>query len=73
MPPSRCWAGNDLTDDISPVEAALAWAIGKRRREKFDFLGGAVRAPLLCPTPLRPTPPPRHRPSSIRPSLGTNA
>ena len=59
-----CLYGNDLTEDISPVEAGLAWCIGarvrglrcaplrhklmrriisgKRRREKFDFLGGSV-------------------------------
>jgi len=37
-----CLYGNDLTDDISPIEAALTWAVGKRRREKFDFLGGEV-------------------------------
>jgi len=64
-----CLYGNDLTEDITPVEAGLAWCIGacartqqrllpcrrarlsarspnaaagKRRREKFDFLGGSV-------------------------------
>lgn len=24
------------------MEAGLAWTIGKRRREKFDFLGGDI-------------------------------
>jgi aminomethyltransferase len=35
-----CLYGNDLTEDITPIEAGLAWTVGKRRREKFDFLGG---------------------------------
>ncbi|KAG2483828.1 hypothetical protein HYH03_017351 [Edaphochlamys debaryana] len=35
-----CLYGNDLTEDLTPVEAGLAWTIGKRRREAFDFLGG---------------------------------
>ena len=37
-----CLYGNDLNEDITPVEAGLAWCIGKRRREAFDFLGGQV-------------------------------
>ncbi|GAX85338.1 hypothetical protein CEUSTIGMA_g12755.t1 [Chlamydomonas eustigma] len=37
-----CLYGNDLNEDISPVEAGLAWCVGKRRREAFDFLGGQV-------------------------------
>lgn len=37
-----CLYGNDLTEDITPVEAGLAWTIGKRRRAAFDFLGGEV-------------------------------
>jgi len=37
-----CLYGNDLTEDISPIEAGLAWCVGKRRREAFDFLGGKV-------------------------------
>lgn len=35
-------AGNDLTDDITPVEAALGWAVSKSRRDKCDFIGGEV-------------------------------
>jgi hypothetical protein len=38
-----CLYGNDLTEDITPIEAGLAWTVGKRRREAFDFLGGQVR------------------------------
>jgi aminomethyltransferase len=37
-----CLYGNDLTEDITPVEAGLTWTVGKRRREAFDFLGGDV-------------------------------
>ncbi|KAK3267270.1 hypothetical protein CYMTET_24161 [Cymbomonas tetramitiformis] len=37
-----CLYGNDLTQDITPLEAGLAWTIGKRRREAWDFLGGDV-------------------------------
>lgn len=38
-----CLYGNDLDENITPIEAGLAWTVGKRRREKFDFLGGEVR------------------------------
>jgi aminomethyltransferase len=34
-----CLYGQDLTDEISPVEAALGWTIAKRRREEGGFLG----------------------------------
>lgn len=37
-----CLYGNDLNEDITPVEAGLTWTVGKRRREAFDFLGGDV-------------------------------
>ncbi|KAL6758793.1 hypothetical protein V8C86DRAFT_2587918 [Haematococcus lacustris] len=37
-----CLYGNDLDESITPIEAGLAWTVGKRRREKFDFLGGEV-------------------------------
>jgi len=37
-----CLYGNDLTEDITPIDAGLAWCVGKRRREAFDFLGGDV-------------------------------
>lgn len=48
-----CLYGHDLEEDISPIEAGLAWTVGKRRREKFDFLGGEVRSPLLAWYSLR--------------------
>lgn len=42
-----CLYGNDLTTDISPVEADLVWSMPKRRRETGDFLGaGRVQAEL---------------------------
>lgn len=34
-----CLYGNDITEETSPVEAGLAWTIGKRRREQGGFLG----------------------------------
>jgi len=37
-----CLYGNDLNEDITPIEAGLAWCVGKRRRTAFDFLGGEV-------------------------------
>jgi aminomethyltransferase len=37
-----CLYGNDIDELTSPIEAGLAWVVSKRRREKFDFLGGAV-------------------------------
>jgi len=37
-----CLYGNDLEEHITPIEAGLAWTVGKRRRAAFDFLGGEV-------------------------------
>ncbi|GAB4815267.1 hypothetical protein N2152v2_002313 [Parachlorella kessleri] len=37
-----CRYGSDLTEDVTPIEAGLGWTVGKRRRERFDFLGGEV-------------------------------
>ena len=34
--------GNDIDETTSPVEAGLAWSIGKRRRTEWDFPGGAA-------------------------------
>jgi aminomethyltransferase len=37
-----CLYGNDIGADINPIEANLAWAISKRRKTDWDFLGAAL-------------------------------
>ncbi len=37
-----CLYGHELDPTISPIEAALTWAIGKRRRVTDDFIGAAA-------------------------------
>lgn len=37
-----CLYGNDIDVSISPIEADLAWTIGKRRREEGGFPGSGV-------------------------------
>ncbi|KAK6149737.1 hypothetical protein DH2020_017262 [Rehmannia glutinosa] len=37
-----CLYGNDMEQHITPVEAGLTWAIGKRRRAEGGFLGAEV-------------------------------
>jgi aminomethyltransferase len=42
-----CLYGNDIDRTTSPVEAALVWTIGKRRRAEWNFPGAArIRAEL---------------------------
>jgi len=42
-----CLYGHDIDEDTSPVEAALAWSIAKRRRAEGGFPGAArIRAEL---------------------------
>jgi aminomethyltransferase len=50
-----CLYGNDIDEDINPIEANLAWAIGKQRKMASDFAGAAtIRAQLDDgPTRLR--------------------
>jgi aminomethyltransferase len=37
-----CLYGNDIDELTSPIEAGLAWVIGKRRKVNWDFPGGLV-------------------------------
>ncbi len=42
-----CLYGNDIDEHTNPVAANLTWAIGKRRKMTWDFLGGEpIRAAL---------------------------
>lgn len=49
-----CLYGNDIDESTSPVEAALVWTIGKRRRMAWDFPGAErVRQELANGAPRR--------------------
>ncbi|MGE0736454.1 MAG: glycine cleavage system aminomethyltransferase GcvT [Alphaproteobacteria bacterium] len=37
-----CLYGHDIDETTTPIEAALAWSIGKRRREQGGFPGAAI-------------------------------
>ncbi len=37
-----CLYGHDIDELTTPIEAGLAWSIGKRRRAALDFPGGVV-------------------------------
>ena len=37
-----CLYGNDIDELTTPIEAGLAWVIGRRRRTAWDFPGGAA-------------------------------
>jgi aminomethyltransferase len=37
-----CLHGNDIDESTTPVEAALVWSIGKRRRSEGGFIGADV-------------------------------
>jgi len=37
-----CLYGHELDEDISPIEAMLAWTISKRRKESLGFLGSEL-------------------------------
>ncbi|NJO38508.1 MAG: glycine cleavage system aminomethyltransferase GcvT [Rhizobiales bacterium] len=48
-----CLYGHELSEAITPVEAGLAWSIGKRRREEGSFPGAAVIQEQLVNGPAR--------------------
>lgn len=48
-----CLYGNDIDETTTPIEAGLAWSIGKRRRAALDFPGGAIIGAQLQNGPAR--------------------
>ncbi|XP_037761344.1 aminomethyltransferase, mitochondrial isoform X2 [Chelonia mydas] len=42
-----CLYGNDIDETTTPVEAALVWTLGKRRRVAMDFPGATVIVPQI--------------------------
>jgi len=48
-----CLYGNDIDETTNPVEAALNWVIGKRRRSEWNFLGAAPVRDMLERGPAR--------------------
>ncbi len=48
-----CLYGHELTPETSPIEAGLAWTIGKRRREEGGFAGSDVILRQLADGPAR--------------------
>jgi aminomethyltransferase len=48
-----CLYGHELDPSITPIEAGLAWTIGKRRREEGGFFGEAVILEQLKNKPSR--------------------
>jgi aminomethyltransferase len=48
-----CLYGHELTPETSPIEAGLAWTIGKRRREEGGFPGAAQILSQLRDGPAR--------------------
>jgi len=43
-----CLYGNDIDETTTPIEANLAWTLGKRRRQALDFPGAATIAAQLA-------------------------
>ena len=37
-----CLYGHDINEEISPIEATLAWTISKRRKEEGGYLGSDI-------------------------------
>ena len=48
-----CLYGHDIDETTTPVEAGLAWTIGKNRRENGDFPGASVILGQLARGPAR--------------------
>ncbi|EPS42861.1 hypothetical protein H072_3140 [Dactylellina haptotyla CBS 200.50] len=48
-----CLYGHDLNEDITPVEGALTWLVGKSRREKADFPGAETILKQIKEKPLK--------------------
>jgi aminomethyltransferase len=48
-----CLYGHDIDTTTTPIEAALAWSIGKRRREQGGFPGAAIVQAELKAGPKR--------------------
>jgi aminomethyltransferase len=48
-----CLYGQDIDRLTTPIEAGLAWAIPKRRRDSGDFIGASVVADQLLHGPTR--------------------
>ncbi|XP_033123469.1 aminomethyltransferase, mitochondrial-like [Anneissia japonica] len=48
-----CLYGNDIDKKTSPVEATLAWTIGKRRRQEANFPGAEIILKQLKEKPSR--------------------
>ncbi|MGV2979964.1 glycine cleavage system aminomethyltransferase GcvT [Camelimonas sp. ID_303_24] len=48
-----CLYGHDINQETSPVEAALTWSIGKRRRADRDFPGAIRITEEIARGPLR--------------------
>jgi aminomethyltransferase len=49
-----CLYGHDIDETTTPVEAGLAWTIGRRRREEAGFAGAArILKELADPPPRR--------------------
>ncbi|KMT09774.1 hypothetical protein BVRB_6g127540 [Beta vulgaris subsp. vulgaris] len=48
-----CLYGNDLEQHITPIEAGLTWAVGKRRRAEGGFLGAEAILKQIADGPSR--------------------
>ncbi len=48
-----CLYGNDIDETTTPIEASLAWSIGKRRRQQGGFPGAAIIQQQIATGPAR--------------------